>query len=77
MKKRKTLSGFVTNNKNDKTIVVNIQRKYPHPFFKKIIKKTNKYHVHDEKNKYKVGDFVKITACRPISKKKRYEVVEE
>ncbi len=77
MKKRKILTGKVVSDKNNKTIIVNIQRRFPHPFFKKIIKKTNKLHVHDEKNKYKIGDIVKISQCKPTSKKKRYEVVEE
>ena len=76
MKNKKILIGKVISDKSDKTLVVNIQRKYQHPFFKKVVKKNSKYHVHDEKNKYKTGQIVKIIQCRPISKKKRYEVIK-
>ena len=67
---KKTLEGKVIKDKNDKTIVVLVKRKYVHPFFKKVISSSKKYHAHDEKNKFKIGDKVKIIESRPISKKK-------
>jgi len=72
---KKTLNGKVIRDKNDKTVVVLVKRKYSHPFFKKVITSSKKYHVHDEKNKFKVGDDVIIIESRPYSKKKRWEVV--
>ena len=72
---KKTLNGKVIRDKNDKTVVVLVKRKYSHPFFKKVITSSKKYHVHDEKNKFKVGDDVMIVESRPYSKKKRWEVV--
>ena len=72
---KKILNGKVIRDKNDKTIVVLIKRKYVHPFFKKVITTSKKYHAHDEKNKFKVGDNVKITESKPYSKKKRWEVL--
>ena len=72
---KKILKGKVISDKNKKTIVVLVERKYQHPFFKKIITNKKKYHAHDEKNKFKIGDSVKITESRPYSKKKRWEVI--
>ena len=57
---KKILNGKVIKDKNDKTIIVLVKRKYSHPFFKKVLTSSKKYHAHDEKNKYKVGDNVKI-----------------
>ena len=74
---KKTLSGKVIRDKNNKTIVVLIKRKYQHPFFGKVITSAKKYHVHDEKNTYKIGDEVKIIESKPFSKKKRWEVVNK
>ena len=71
---KKVLNGKVVRDKNDKTIVVLVKRKYIHPFFGKVMTSSKKYHVHDEKNKYKTGDLVKIIESRPYSKKKRWEV---
>ena len=71
---KKILNGKVVRDKNDKTIVVLVKRKYSHPFFGKVITSSKKYHVHDEKNKFKIGDDVKIIESRPFSKKKRWEV---
>jgi len=73
---KKKLTGKVIRDKNDKTIIVSVKRRYMHPFFKKVITSTKKYHVHDEKNKFKIGDDVKIIESRPYSKKKRWEVLE-
>ena len=72
---KKTLNGKVVRDKNNKTVVVLVKRKYIHPFFKKVITASKKYHVHDEKNKYKIGDNVNIIESRPYSKKKRWEVI--
>ena len=72
---KKKLTGKVIRDKNDKTIIVSVKRRYMHPFFKKVITSTKKYHVHDEKNKFKIGDDVKIIESKPFSKKKRWEVI--
>ena len=72
---KKTLEGKVIRDKNDKTIVVLVKRKYVHPFFKKVITSSKKYHAHDEKNKFKTGDIVKIIESKPFSKKKKWEVL--
>ena len=68
---KKILSGNVIRDQNDKTITVLVKRKYTHPFFGKVITSSKKYHAHDEKNKYKVGDNVEITESKPYSKKKK------
>ena len=62
-------------DKNNKTIVVLVKRKYAHPFFDKVMTSSKKYHVHDEKNKFKIGDEVKIIESHPFSKKKKWEVL--
>jgi small subunit ribosomal protein S17 len=72
---KRILKGKVTSAKNNKTIVVIVERKYSHPFYGKVIKRSKKYHAHDEKNTCKEGDVVKIVECKPISKKKSWEVV--
>ena len=72
---KKILNGKVINDKNDKTIVVLVKRRYSHPFFGKVITSSKKYHAHDKNNKFKVGDIVKIIESKPISKKKRWEVI--
>ena len=72
---KRILNGKVIKDQNDKTIVVLVKRKYSHPFFGKVITSSKKYHVHDEKNKFKVGDDVKIIESSPISKKKKWKVV--
>ena len=74
---KKILKGKVISDKNEKTIVVMVERKYQHPFLKKIIKNKKKYHAHDEKNKFKKGDLVKIIETRPISKLKTWEVMDK
>ena len=73
---KKILSGKVVKDKNDKTVVVLVKRRYIHPFFKKVLTSSKKYHAHDEKNKFKVGDKVKIIESKPYSKKKRWEVID-
>ena len=72
---KKILNGRVINNQSNKTIVVLVKRKYSHSFFGKVITSSKKYHAHDENNKFKVGDDVKIIESRPISKKKKWKVV--
>ena len=74
---KKILKGKVISDKNEKTIVVLVERKYQHPFLKKIIKKKKKYHAHDEKNKFKIGDTVQIEESKPYSKNKRFKILEE
>ncbi len=74
---KKILKGKVTSSKNDKTIVVKVTRKFQHQFYGKVISRSKKYHAHDEKNKFKEGDLVKIRECKPISKNKRWEVLEK
>ena len=73
---KRILDGTVVRDKNNKTIVVNVKRKYIHPFFKKVISSSKKYHAHDENNNFKIGDKVKIIECKPYSKKKKWEVVQ-
>ena len=74
---KKTLNGEVIKDKNNKTIVVLVKRRFIHPFFGKVITSSKKYHAHDEKNKFKVGDIVKIIEARPYSKKKKWEVINK
>ncbi len=74
---KKILKGIVTSAKNNKTIVVEVTRKFKHPFYEKVIKRTKKYHAHDEKNKFKIGDDVKIIESRPYSKLKKWQVLNK
>ena len=67
---KKILKGTVTSAKNNKTIVVEVVRKFKHPFYEKVIKRSKKYHAHDEKNKFKEGEKVSIIESRPFSKRK-------
>ncbi len=73
---RKTRIGVVNSNKMDKTISVGVQRKVKHPLYGKFVKKTTKFHVHDEKQEANVGDIVRIMETRPLSKTKRWRLVE-
>lgn len=73
---RKTRTGVVSSNKMDKTITVNVERKIKHPLYGKFLKKTTKFHAHDEKNECSIGDTVKIMEARPMSKTKRWRLVE-
>ena len=74
---KKILKGKITSAKNNKTIVVEVTRKFKHPFYGKIIKRSKKYHAHDERNKYKEGEIVSIIESKPISKKKKWQVIEK
>ena len=73
---KRVLQGVVVSDKNDKTIVVQVERRYTHPLFKKTVRRTKKYHAHDEANTFKVGDKVSIEESAPISKNKRWIVLE-
>ena len=74
---KKILKGKVISDKNEKTVVVLVERKYQHPFLKKIIKNRKKYQAHDEKNMHKIGDTVQIEESKPYSKYKRFKVIGE
>ena len=73
---KKILNGQVIKDKNAKTIVVLIKRKYRHPYFGKVITSSKKYHAHDETNKFKEGEKVSIIESKPFSKKKTWQVIE-
>lgn len=73
---RKTRVGEVVSDKMNKTIVVEVERRVPHPKFKKIVRMTSKFYAHDEEGKAKVGDKVRIEETRPMSKLKRWKLVE-
>ena len=74
---KKILKGKVKSTKSNKTIVVEVIRKYRHPFYGKVIRRSKKYHAHDEKNKFKEGEKVSIIECKPYSKKKTWQVIEK
>lgn len=74
---KRILQGAVVSDKGDKTVVVKVERKIKHPLYHKIIRRSKKYAAHDAENKYKVGDVVKIVETTPISKTKRWAVLEE
>lgn len=73
---RKTKLGVVSSNKMDKTITVSVERRVKHPLYGKFVKKSTKFHAHDEKNECSIGDTVKIMESRPLSKTKRWRLVE-
>ncbi|MCD6309093.1 MAG: 30S ribosomal protein S17 [Candidatus Eremiobacteraeota bacterium] len=75
-KKRRTMQGKVISNKMDKTVVVVVERQFPHPVYKKIIRRRTKIKAHDEENKCNIGDRVKVAETRPLSKEKCWRVVE-
>lgn len=72
---KRILQGTVVSNANDKTVTVKVERRFTHPLLKKTVRRSKKYRAHDEDNKYQVGDIVQITECAPISKNKRWTVV--
>ena len=72
---KKTMTGIVVSNKMDKTLVVKVERRFSHPVFKKVVKTTKKYKVHDEKNECLEGDFIRIQETRPLSKEKRWRLI--
>jgi small subunit ribosomal protein S17 len=73
---KRTLHGVVVSDKQDKTVVVRVERRFTHPVMKKTVRRTKKYYAHDEKNEFSVGDIVWIEERRPISKLKRWEVIQ-
>ena len=72
---KRTLQGVVVSDKQAKTLVVRVERRFTHPLFKKTVRRSKKYYAHDENNEFKVGDIVWIEEHRPISKLKRWAVV--
>jgi small subunit ribosomal protein S17 len=74
---KRVLQGVVVSDATDKTVVVKVERRFTHPLLKKTVRRTKKYHAHDEANRFKVGDTVSIEETAPISKLKRWVVVAE
>lgn len=74
--RRKVRIGVVTSDRQEKTVTVSVERRFPHPLYGKQVKRTKKYHAHDEDNQYRVGDTVRIVETRPLSKTKRWRVLE-
>ena len=74
---RRVLQGVVVSDKGDKTVVVRVERRVMHPIYKKFIKRSKRYMAHDESNTLKAGQIVRIRECRPISKRKCWEVLAE
>ena len=72
---KRILQGVVVSNKMDKSVTVNVERRTQHPLYKKFIRRSKKYVAHDETNACKEGDIVQIQECRPISKRKSWEVI--
>ena len=73
---KRVLTGQIVSDKGDKTVVVNVERKVKHPLYGKIIRRSKKYHAHDEANEYKQGETVRIEETAPISKLKTWKVVD-
>jgi small subunit ribosomal protein S17 len=71
---RRVLQGVVVSDKSNKTVHVKVEKRVMHPIYKKYVKLHKKYAVHDERNEYKIGDFVKIIESKPISKTKKWEI---
>ena len=74
---KRILQGVVVSDKQDKTVVVSVERQVMHPVYKKFVKKSKKFAAHDENNQCKVGDSVSIQECRPISKNKSWTVISD
>ena len=73
---KRVLTGLIVSDKGDKTVVVNVERKVKHPLYGKIIRRSKKYHAHDESNEFKSGETVRIEETAPISKLKTWKVVD-
>ena len=73
---KRVLQGVVVSDKNAKTVVVKVERRFTHPVMKKTVRRSKKYHAHDETGEYKTGDIVRIRECRPLSKLKTWEAFE-
>ncbi|NNE22643.1 MAG: 30S ribosomal protein S17 [Rhizobiales bacterium] len=74
---KRILQGVVVSDKGDKTITVNVERRFTHPMMKKTVRRTKKYHAHDEANSAQVGDIVRIQECRPVSRSKSWMLLEK
>ena len=74
---KRIMQGVVVSDKNDKTIVVQVERRFMHAQYKKVIRRSKRFHAHDPENKFKTGDHVRIRECAPISKNKRWIVLAE
>ena len=74
---KRILQGTVVSDKNTQTVVVKVERRFIHPVLGKTVRRSKKYHAHDEKSQFKTGDVVRIQECRPLSKLKSWEVVEK
>jgi small subunit ribosomal protein S17 len=74
---KRILQGVVVSDKNDKTIVVTVERRFTHPVMKKTVRRSKKYQAHDENNSAKAGDIVRIQECRPHSKNKTWALLEK
>ena len=74
--RRKVRTGLLVSDAMNKTVTVTVERRFQHPLYGKGMKRSTRYHAHDEKNEYQVGDTVKITETRPLSKTKRWRVLE-
>jgi small subunit ribosomal protein S17 len=72
---KRILQGIVISDKNDKTVVVKVERRFTHPLLKKTVRRSKNYQAHDESNAYKEGDMVWIEECAPISRHKRWRVI--
>ena len=73
---KRILQGTVVSDKNTKTVVVKVERRFLHPVLGKTVRRSKKYHAHDEKGEFKAGDVVRIQECKPLSKLKSWQVVE-
>jgi len=73
---KRVLQGVVVSDKNNKTVVVKVERRFIHPVMGKTVRRSKKYHAHDEKGEFKAGDIVRIRECRPLSKLKTWEAFE-
>ncbi|KPK99916.1 MAG: 30S ribosomal protein S17 [candidate division Zixibacteria bacterium SM23_73_3] len=73
--KRKVREGWVVSNRMDKTIVVSVERRFRHPWYEKIIRRTSKLYAHDDKNECQIGDKVRVMETRPLSKLKRWRLL--
>jgi small subunit ribosomal protein S17 len=74
---KRILQGVVVSDKNAKTVVVEVERRFTHPLLGKTVRRSKRYHAHDEKGAFKMGQSVRIQECRPMSKLKRWEVLYE
>ena len=74
---KRILQGVVVSDKNKKTVIVEVERRFTHPLLGKTVRRSKRYHAHDEQVKFKSGDTVRIQECRPMSKMKRWEVLYE